>query len=148
MPQLKPGDSVMNRLCPAWGTGLVLSVREPAAEVRFSEAGKKLVRTEVLNPAPRPARRSRSSTAKVTPEYEDELKVLVAAFRDNESREGTEAVESSIYEVFLGGAPGKSVVKRQLARFIGKDRLGRYTGGHADAKNLYDFLFPEPAEGK
>jgi hypothetical protein len=143
MPVLKPGDSVTNRLCPAWGTGVVLSVREIVTEVQFSEAGKKRVRTEALNQIPRPARRSTSAAAKADPEYESQLKSLVAMFRDNETHEGAEAIESSIYEVFLGGGAGKPAIKRQLARCFAKDRLGRYSGGHADAKNLYDFLFPE-----
>jgi len=145
VPRFKPGDSVANRLCPAWGTGVVLSVAEIVSEVQFSEAGRRRVRTEVLERIARPLRRS-TPTAEADPEYETKLKNLVAAFRDTSNDEDTEGIESSIYEVFLGGGAGKPALKRQLAHRFALDKFGRPSRGHVDARSLYEFLFPEPAK--
>lgn len=144
MTRLKAGDSVANRLCPAWGTGVVLSVREIVSEVQFSEAGKRRVRTDVLDRIAQLSRRT--PAAKADPEYETKLKDLVLAFRNTAKEDGTEAIEASIYEVFLGGGTGKSAVKRQLAHRFALDKFGRYAAGHVDARLLYDFLFAEPAK--
>lgn len=141
---VKQGDSVTNTKCPAWGTGLVLSVGPNSVEVQFQLVGPKRLRSDVLAHSSERASISIKKGKKVDPLHQAKLQELVAAFSSTASREGIEGIEPRIYEAFLVSGVGKSAIKRQLGGWIGTNPSGRHDKAYGDAKALYDFLFPDP----
>lgn len=145
---IKQGDSVTNSKCADWGTGVVLAIGASSVEVRFPSVGPKRLRMDVLVPSSERAPVFDKKGRKADPEYQAKLKELVAAFSNIENREGIDKIEDMIYEAFLVSGVGKGEIKRLLGQWIKTNPFGRQDQGYADAKALYDFLFPQNPRSK
>lgn len=144
----KQGDSVTNSKCPDWGTGVVFSIGSNSAQVRFPEVGPKRLRMDVLVPSADRAPVYNKKGRKADPEYQTKLKELTGAISDIGDREGIQDIESMIYEAFLVSGVGKGLIKRQLGHWLKGSGHATHSGGYADVKALYDFLFPVNPERK
>ncbi len=140
---IKQGDSVTNSKCSDWGTGVVLSIGSSSVEVRFPEVGPKRLLMDVLVPSSERAPIFDKKGRKADPQYQAKLKELVSAVSNSVNREGIEDIGPAIYQAFLVSGVGKGAIKRQLAQWIAGNPYGRQDQGYADAKALYEFLFPE-----
>jgi hypothetical protein len=140
---IKQGDSVTNSKCADWGTGVVVSIGSSSVEVRFPTVGPRRLLRDVLVPSLERAPIFDKKGKKADPVYQAKLRELVAAFAGITNREGIENIEPMIYEAFLVSGVGKGAIKRQLAAWIKANPYGRQDMGYADAKALYDFLYPE-----
>ena len=52
---MMPGDAVIDRKRPEWGTGVVVSIGSTSVEVHFPEVGLKRLLMEVMVPSSEPA---------------------------------------------------------------------------------------------
>jgi hypothetical protein len=145
---IKQGDSVTNSKCSDWGTGVVLSIGSSSAEVRFPTVGAKRLLVDVLVRSLERATIVDKKGRKADPQYQAKLRELVDAFSTADNREEIPNIEAMIYEAFLVSGVGKGAIKRQLTQWMRANLHGREKKGFADAKALYEFLFPESPRDK